>query len=260
MGGWVKLALGVLVATLVAVLIISATGGDDSSSPSTATVADGQSDDSADKKADAKKGADGNSKGDGGQNAGGTAGGAPAEGEFGFAGSGGGSEEQSGSSNESSDSGDKGSNGTKAGGLGDAASKGSKKSGKKQKKKKKKPSQAPPGDPERDAASAVLAAYMSARAAADWPTACANLSPPALKPLEKVTGAGRGCVATFSLIYPRLAAGAWANTMTGPIVSLRVEGANGIAFFHGTTGRDYTMAMRKEGGTWKVAAIGPIAA
>ena len=47
--------------------------------------------------------------------------------------------------------------------------------------------------------------------------------------------------------------------MTGPIVSLRIEGAGGVALFHGTTGRDYTMAMVKEGGAWKVAAVGPVA-
>jgi hypothetical protein len=257
MGGWVKLALAGLVAALVAVLLISFTSGDDSTPPSTATVAEGQPKGPAEAKADAGKNAGGNPSGDksdGGEAGNSAESAAPIEEEAGFTGAG--SEEESGGDSGSGDANKGGSGGGKVGGLGNAASQGSKKSGKK--KKKKKASKAPPTDPERDAASAVLVAYMSARAAADWPTACANLSPPATKPLEKVAGSGRGCVGTFTAVYPHLEPGAWANTMAGPITSLRVEGASSVAFYHGTTGRDYSIPMRKEGGVWKVAALGPV--
>lgn len=256
MGGWAKLALGVLVAALVAVLIVSFTSDDDSTSSGTATVADGQSSDAGDAKAGDGKGADGESKQGGAKGDGGNANkpaesAAPVEGEAGFTGSSGGSEEQSGGDSGSN----KGSEGGKAGGLGNATSQGSKKSGKKKKKSKKK-SKAASGDPERDAASAVLVAYMSARAAADWPTACAQLAPQGIKSLERFAGPGRGCVATFTAIYPRLAPGTWANTMTGPITILRPDG---VAIYHGSTGKDYAMPMVKEGGAWKVAALGPTA-
>ncbi|HEX6665447.1 MAG TPA: hypothetical protein VF081_02500 [Solirubrobacterales bacterium] len=255
MGGWVKVALGVLVAALVAVLVVSLTNGDDSTSPSTATVADGQSAGSADAKGDAKKGADGKSKKDGAKSDGGQAGksaesAAPVEEEAGFTGSSGGEEEQSSGDGNSGGSNKGSTGGGKVGGLGNATSK---KSGKK-KKKKPKANQPPKLDPETAAASAVLQAYMSARAAQDWPTACAQLAPSGIKSLERFAGPGRGCPATFSAIYPRLAPGTWANTMTGPIASLS---ANGIAIYHGSTGRDYAMPMVKEGGTWKVAALGP---
>jgi hypothetical protein len=254
MGGWAKLALGVLVAALVAVLIVSFTGGDDSTSSSTATVADGKPKGSAEAKAGAAKNADGKSKkSEGGQSDGSASSAAPVEEEAGFTGSGG-SEEQS---DDSNGSGNKGSNGSgKVGGSG-SVSQGS---GKAKKKKKKKPkAAAPKADPETAAASAVLEAYMAARATQNWPTACAQMTPKAIKSLERFAAAGKGCVATFTAIYPHLEAGVWANPMSGPIVSLKIEGAGGVALFHSTTGTDYTMAMLKEGGAWKVAAIGPVA-
>lgn len=245
MGGWAKLALGVLVAALVAVLIVSFTAGDDSTSPSTATVADGRSGSSADTKSDAGPGASEGSK-DGGSGSGSAA--APAK-EGGFTGSSGG-EEGSGSNGSG---GSKGSG--KVGGSG-ATSGGSSKLGNAKKKKGPKAgSQAPNLDSETAAASTVLEVYMAARAAQNWPTACAQLAPGGIKSLERFAGPGRGCAATFAAVYPRLEPGAWANTMTGPITVLR---ADGVAIYHGTTGKDYAMPMVKEGGAWKVAALGPV--
>jgi|GEM_PF-5269289 len=246
MGGWVKVTLGLLVAALVAVLIVSFTGGDDSTSPSTATVADGQSKGPAGAKG-AKESAGAGSK------KGGANGVASVEEEAGFTGSSGAPEEQSDDSNGSGGSGKGSKGGGKVGGS-DATSHGSKK--KKKKKKSKAASQAPQLDPETAAASAVLEAYMAARAAQNWPTACAQMTPRAIRSLERFAGAGRGCAATFAAFYPHLAPGSWDNTMTGPITSLR---ADGVAIYHGTTGRDYAMPMLKEGGGWKVAAVGPIA-
>jgi hypothetical protein len=255
MGGWVKLALGVLVAALVAVLIVSFTGGDDSS---TSTVADGPSSGPTDAKAGAEKSADGKSKG-GAKRAGSQAGkpaesAAPVEEEAGFTESSGGSEEQSSGDSGSGGSSKGSEGGGKAGGLGNATSQGSKKS--KKKKKKKSKAAGPTVDPDTAAASAVLEAYMAARATQNWPTACAQMTPKAISSLERFAGAGRGCAATFAAFYPHLAPGSWDNTMTGPITSLR---ADGFAIYHGTTGRGYAMPMLKEGGGWKVAAVGPVA-
>lgn len=247
MGGWVKLALGVLVAALVAVLIVSFTASDDSTSPSTSSVADGQPKGSADTKSDAGQSAPKGSKKDAAD--GGASSAVPAE-EGGFTESSGGDE-----SSGSNDSGGRNSNGTKVGGLGDASD-GSGKVGKAKKKKTKAASKAPGLDPEAAAASAVLEAYMAARGTQNWPTACAQMTPKAIASLERFAGVGRGCVATFAAFYPHLAPGSWDNTMTGPITTLR---ADGFAIYHGTTGRDYGMPMVKEGGGWKVAAVGPIA-
>jgi hypothetical protein len=257
MGGWVKVVLGMLVAALVAVLVISFTSGDDSTSTSTPTVADGQPNGSVDANEAGKKASKASTKDEGGQNSAGAnsaVGSNPAEELPGLASP----EEPSGSPDDSSG---KGSNGGKVGGSGNA-SHGSGNLGKaKKKKKKKSKTTSPPSglDPETAAASAVLVTYMTARGAGDWPTACAQMTPKAIGSLERFAAGGKGCVATFSAVYPHLEPGAWASTMTGPIASLRVTGSDGIAIYHGTTGRDYSMPMRKEGGTWKVAAIGPVA-
>jgi hypothetical protein len=43
--------------------------------------------------------------------------------------------------------------------------------------------------------------------------------------------------------------------MTGPIDALRVEGDRGYALYHGTKGKDYVMAMKKEDDEWKVSSL-----
>ncbi|HEX5610079.1 MAG TPA: hypothetical protein VFX45_08310 [Solirubrobacterales bacterium] len=254
MGGPVKVGLGVLVAALVAVLIVSATGGDDSDSPTTPTVAGGQPKSPASAKPGAgKEASKGSNSAGGGQSSSGSSA-APIEEEAaGFTESAG-SEGQSGSDG-SGGNGSKG-NGGKVGGSG--ASQGSGKLGSAKKKKGSKPSsQATAGlDPEAAAASAVLESYMAARGAQDWSTACAKMTPKAISSLERFAAGGRGCAATFAAVYPFLEPGVWANTMSGPISSL---GADGVAVYHGTTGKNYAMPMVKEGGGWKVAALGPTA-
>lgn len=121
------------------------------------------------------------------------------------------------------------------------------------------------GASEREQASKVLETYMQARAAEDQKTACASLSKVALAQLQDlataVPGVDRGdsCVTIFVAIDKRTPPLARANTMTGPIASLRVEGDRAFALYHGTKGVDYTIQMEKEGGGWKVAALVPFA-
>jgi hypothetical protein len=250
MGGWVKLALGVLVAALVAVLVVSFTAGDDSTSPSSSSVAEGQPKGSGSKSDAGQGAAKGSKKDGGGKSDGGGSSAAVAAEEGGFTESSGGDE-----SSGSNGSGGQGSKGTgKVGGS--DASPGSGKVGKAKKKKSKAGSQAPQLDPEAAAASAVLEAYMAARAGQNWPTACAQMTPKAIRSLERFAAAGRGCVATFTAVSPHVDSATWSNTMSGPIASL---GADGVAVYHGTTGMDYTMPMVKEGGAWKVAAVAPTA-
>lgn len=115
------------------------------------------------------------------------------------------------------------------------------------------------GAGEREVASHVLQSYMSARAGEDWPTACGLLEPSAIEGLERVVAAGAGCERTMATIAKRLSPGAWANTMTGPIASLRVKGEHGFALYHGTGGANYFMQMDNAGPVWKVAALEPTA-
>jgi hypothetical protein len=112
---------------------------------------------------------------------------------------------------------------------------------------------------ERQAASAVLEAYMAARGDQDWEAACVQLSTAAVEPLESIVAAGSGCRATMAAISKRLAPSAWDNTMTGPIAALRRKGGSAFALYHGTAGSDYFIQMSSEGGDWKVAALEPTA-
>lgn len=112
------------------------------------------------------------------------------------------------------------------------------------------------GDAEREAASAVVETYMTARAAANWQEACAQIDPTVIKSLEELVAPGSGCPATFVAITRKVEPSAWANTMTGPIASLRVEGDHGFALYHGTGGRDYFVQMTRRDG-WLVAGLEP---
>ncbi|MEZ5076432.1 MAG: hypothetical protein R2725_03205 [Solirubrobacterales bacterium] len=115
------------------------------------------------------------------------------------------------------------------------------------------------GPVERDAASAVLEAYMKARARADSRVACANLAEVAYRDVanQVAAAAGADCIAVVDALDRQIPASARANTMTGPIGDLRVGGGRAFALYHGSAGVDYTIQMTREGGSWKVAALVP---
>jgi hypothetical protein len=113
---------------------------------------------------------------------------------------------------------------------------------------------------EREAASSVLEENLKAREAGDWAKQCTSLSAGAIKKLEQEAvrlKAGEKCAESLEYgAEPQSATKAIrANTMTGPIAVLRVEGNKAFALYHGTKGKDYAMQMEKEGGEWKVASL-----
>lgn len=116
---------------------------------------------------------------------------------------------------------------------------------------------------EREQASSELETYMRARAAKARKSACATLSKVALSQLQDlavaVPGVGKGdsCVTILVAIDKQTPPSARANTMTGPIGSLRVEEDRGFALYHGTDDVNYTIQMVKEGGLWKVGGLIP---
>lgn len=114
---------------------------------------------------------------------------------------------------------------------------------------------------ERDAPSAALEAYMRARAADDGQGQCAHLARAAVQPMEELLSRspdfeGKGCAAILAALGSRSDPSLRANTMSGPIASLRVEGDRAFALYHGRGGTDYFIPMVKEGGEWKVATVG----
>lgn len=112
---------------------------------------------------------------------------------------------------------------------------------------------------DRQAASRVLEAFMTARGEHDWEAACAELNTEAFEPLEKLIAPGSGCVGTLAAVFKRLEPSAWANTMNGPIAALRQGGERAFALYHGTGGTDYFIQMSGKGDEWSVGALEPTA-
>jgi hypothetical protein len=108
------------------------------------------------------------------------------------------------------------------------------------------------------AASAVVEAFMVARAEHDWAAACKYLAAGTVDQVEKIIAPGEGCAATLTKASKNLPENGLPNTMTGPIDSFRVEGNRGFALWHGNDGVDYTLPLKMEGG-WKLTLFEPTA-
>lgn len=111
--------------------------------------------------------------------------------------------------------------------------------------------EAPPA--ERTAASVVLAAYLRAGATERRAAQCRQLSAAALESLQQL---GNSCANALEAVTPDEARSA--SAMVGPIGSLRVEDDRAYALYHGRGGVDYAIAMRREGGEWKVDSLAPV--
>ncbi|MBA3866422.1 MAG: hypothetical protein H0X42_08785 [Solirubrobacterales bacterium] len=111
---------------------------------------------------------------------------------------------------------------------------------------------------EREAASAVLAENLQARGAKDWARQCASLSKAQAKAFaERATyyHVGKTCAKGLEREGKSAPAAVFVDTMTDPIVALRVKGKKGYALYHGNDGKNYAMPMELEGDEWKVAEV-----
>jgi hypothetical protein len=101
-----------------------------------------------------------------------------------------------------------------------------------------------------------------ARAKGDWGGSCKYLATAAVKPLEQLAASspqlkGKGCAAIIGALSTQLPASSRANPVGQGVASLRVEGEQGFALFHGPKGVNYFVPMVKEGDGWKVGALAP---
>lgn len=115
---------------------------------------------------------------------------------------------------------------------------------------------------ELEAATEALERFLEARAASDWSGQCEHLAAAAVKPLEQLAGQssqlkGKDCAAILKALSAGLPASTRANTLTGGVASLRVEGDRAFALYHGPKGVDYFVPMAKEDGEWKVGTLAP---
>jgi len=118
-------------------------------------------------------------------------------------------------------------------------------------------------DGELAAAEVALEGYLQAREAGEWAKACGFLLAPTRGQIQAFArrldpAKGRTCAGAFQLTTTKFAKGT-ENLATAGVSSLRVKpGAGaGFALFHGSDGADYWMAMKVEGGSWKVLSTGP---
>lgn len=123
---------------------------------------------------------------------------------------------------------------------------------------------------ERARATAVIAAWLEARAAKDWHKDCSYFSHSYAKSLTKdAHGVTQGKVdscAEALAYFKGNASGDYVNTLRGSVASLRVgkgfgtEGKSvylGYAQYHGNDGRDWVVPLEREAGEWKVAHSRP---
>ena len=112
-------------------------------------------------------------------------------------------------------------------------------------------------------AAAALHAYLDARAAHAWATACEYLSAGLTRQLTQISAGQGGQQPSCAELLAGLSAGLPPSVLrevaVADVGSLRVEGDSGFLLFHGANGVDWFVPMVREDGTWKVAALAPSA-
>jgi hypothetical protein len=111
------------------------------------------------------------------------------------------------------------------------------------------------------AAAAALHAYLDARAAGAWRTACSYMAS-GLTTLLAEPAAGEGspppdCPALLHALSAGLPKSALREAAQADVASVRVEGDRAFLLFHGAESTPYFIPMAREGGAWKVAAPAP---
>ncbi len=117
------------------------------------------------------------------------------------------------------------------------------------------------GASERAQAEATLKAYLRARARADWASACRQLAKPTRQGYEKLgSSSSKPNPPSCAQVLSALSKGAdLSDPLTGPLLSLRVHGANAFALFYGPGHQQYMVPMNREGGEWRPTQSAPIA-
>lgn len=115
---------------------------------------------------------------------------------------------------------------------------------------------------ERERASSSIEAWMRARAASRWAMVC-RYSDAATADYASRTASEiakrkiTDCTKAMAVVFARTERSP-ANTMTGPIDSLRVGEGRGYAQYHGRGGRDWIVPVTREEGEWKAATFDPV--
>jgi hypothetical protein len=118
-----------------------------------------------------------------------------------------------------------------------------------------------PGSPsDLQAASKVLAENLEAREDGDFAKQCASLN---AETQAEITGATQPaeqaseCPTKLKALAEPLkqTAGVRKDTFDGSIDEIRVKGAKAWALYHGSEGKNYSIPLQREEGSWKVGSI-----
>jgi hypothetical protein len=114
-------------------------------------------------------------------------------------------------------------------------------------------------DNTRTGVQAVLDAYLRAARAGDWKKVCSYLYGTNKAELQKISGRRGGCGKTFPSLLKRYTADRQPYFGPARLSGLRIKAGTsaGFALFHGTDGNDYWVAMKREGGQWKIISALP---
>jgi len=113
---------------------------------------------------------------------------------------------------------------------------------------------------ERVAAAGILQAYLEARAAGEWATACAYLSASMKEGLAQFGGQGKGsdaptCAETMRALTQGAPKKALREAAEIRVVSMRIEDEQAFLIYENGKGTPSAIPMADEDGEWRVAAI-----
>jgi hypothetical protein len=114
---------------------------------------------------------------------------------------------------------------------------------------------------ERIEAAAALQAFLDARAAGEWRTACSYLAASIDSQLEKLServpnAKGIDCPGVLKGLSAAASPSALASATRIQVISFRVEGDRAFIVYRGTGGEVTASAMFREGGGWKLGSLG----
>lgn len=116
------------------------------------------------------------------------------------------------------------------------------------------------GESELQEAAEVVHSFYVSRAAEEWDKACSYLAKPNIEQLEQLANQsaksrGADCATVLEAFTQPLPASVEREITTVDAGSLRHEDEQGFLIYYGAGHAKYSMPLRNEDGTWKVAAL-----
>jgi hypothetical protein len=117
------------------------------------------------------------------------------------------------------------------------------------------------GAEERAKATKTLTVFFSAGKAEEWAKVCGVLGAKALAQMNEFSKQspklkGKNCAGVIKLVYSSASSTSRPESIKGGVISLRREGEQSFALYHGADGKDYAFPMVLENGEWKLIGLG----